>query len=218
MENAFWIERWQKGEIGFHRDVHHASLDAHWGKLNIPAQSTVLVPLCGKSLDMEWLARRGHKVIGAELSGIAVDAFFASQGVEPETRQEGEHIVKSAGPYEIWQGDIFKLPQSALANVAAVYDRASLVAFEPAMQPQYANWLASNSNAAEMLLVALDFDPSEMKGPPFSTPEATVTKLFGKDFAIERLSRTDALELNDPLRKRGLTALVETVHLLRKAK
>lgn len=218
MEHAFWLERWQKGEIGFHRDVYHAALDAHWDKLGAPAQSTVFVPLCGKSLDMEWLARRGHRVIGVELSDIAIDAFFESQGLKPTERQAGDFLVKSAGPYEIWCGDIFTLPQSALESVAAVYDRASMVAFEPAMQPRYAQWLASSLGQAPILLVALDFDQSEMSGPPFSVPEARIDELFAGSFAIERLSRNDALDANGPLRKRGLTGLSETVHLLRKSK
>lgn len=215
MEHSFWLDRWQKGEIGFHRDAYHASLEAHWPNLNIPAGSDVFVPLCGKSLDMKWLAMRGHRVVGAELSEIAVDAFFEGQELSPETRRDGKFIVKSAGPYELWCGDIFELPRSALKNTAAVYDRASLVAFDPGAQQRYAEWLKKYLPGVPILLVALDFDQSEMSGPPFSIPEAQLRSLFADNFTIESLSRTDALALNDPLRKRGLTHLVETIHVLR---
>jgi Thiopurine S-methyltransferase (TPMT). len=36
----------------------------------------VLVPLCGKSLDMDWLLDAGYKVFGIELSNIAIQAFL----------------------------------------------------------------------------------------------------------------------------------------------
>ena len=88
----------------------------------------MFVPLCGKSLDMVWLAQQGHRVIGAELSERAVDDFFAGQGLTPTTRTAASFTVKSAGAYELWCGDIFDLPREAVAGVAGVYDRAALIA------------------------------------------------------------------------------------------
>jgi hypothetical protein len=36
----------------------------------------VWVPLCGKSVDVTWLAVSGHRVLGVELSGVAIDLLF----------------------------------------------------------------------------------------------------------------------------------------------
>lgn len=216
MDASFWLERWQNGDIGFHRDEFHPALNAHWMRLEVPPPATVFVPLCGKSLDMQWLARRGHRILAVELSELAVDAFFAEQRREPSTRREGPFAIKSAGPFEIWCGDIFQLPEAPLATVGAVYDRASLVAFPPRMQSEYAGWLATSLPAAPALIVSLAYDESQMNGPPFSIPERRVRELLEGHYTLEVLERKDALKLNDNLRKRGLTALVETVFLARK--
>ena len=113
-------------------------LQLYWPRLGLEAGSEVFVPLCGRSLDMVWLADQGHRVIGAELSQIAIDEFFAERGFTPATSTNASFNVKSAGPFEIWCGDFFDLPPSATAGVAGVYDRASLIAFPAAMQGRYA--------------------------------------------------------------------------------
>ncbi len=74
---------------------------------------------------MAYLSRCcGHRVIGVELSDVAVDTFFAEQGLEPVAEAVGLLIVKRAGPYEIWCGDI-DLPPSATTDAAVVYDCAA---------------------------------------------------------------------------------------------
>ncbi len=47
----------------------------------LAAGSRVLVPLCGKSVDLLWLVGQGCDVTGVELSEIAVRAFFAEAGI-----------------------------------------------------------------------------------------------------------------------------------------
>ena len=46
------------------------------------------MPLCGKSLDLLWLAAQGHRVLGVEISPLAVDAFFAEQDLTPTVTDE----------------------------------------------------------------------------------------------------------------------------------
>src|SRR5690606_40297026 len=74
----------------FHQATVTPQLERHWDALGLPAGGTVFVPLCGKSLDMAWLAGRGHRVLGVELSEVAVRDFFAGQGlVRSEERRVG---------------------------------------------------------------------------------------------------------------------------------
>jgi len=202
MEASFWHERWEKGDIGFHRDAFHPSLNRHWEKLEVESPAAVFVPLCGKSLDMAWLASKGHRVIGVELSQLAIDAFFESQDLTPTTRIEGEHAVSSAGPFELWCGDVFKLPATLLRNVAAIYDRASLVALPPKIQDFYANWLSTKLPDAPILLVGLSYDDSEMNGPPFSIPQSRIRELFADSYILDVSSDEEVLDANAGLRKR----------------
>jgi thiopurine S-methyltransferase len=217
MDPAFWRERWQKQDIGFHQPSIHDLLRKHWSRLGLAPGSPVFVPLCGKSLDMVWLAEQGHPVIGAELSEIAVDDFFAERGLVPSVRKVAGFLVKSAEAYELWCGDIFELPADAVAGIAGVYDRAALVAFPAELQERYAAKLKELvPPAAPILLVTLAYDSERMTGPPFSVPRASVDRLLADSYAITELECRQALDLNPRFRQRGLSALEECVYLLRR--
>lgn len=211
----FWIERWQKGEIGFHQEGGNDLLPRHWPALELYSGSTVLVPLCGKSLDMVWLAAQGHRVIGVELSPLAVDDFFREQGVEADTRAVGSFTVRTAGPITIWCGDIFDLPADAVKDVAGVYDRAALVAFPSSLQPRYADTLHRVVPDASVLLISLGYPEGQIPGPPFSTPLSQVTKLFRDHYALDVRETRDGLAKSQNLKDRGVTALDEAVYVLR---
>lgn len=217
MDPAFWRERWQNQEIGFHQPDFHELLQKHWPGLEIPADSPVFVPLCGKSLDMVWLAQQGHRVIGAELSELAIDSFFFERGLTPAMRTFGNFTVKSAGPYELWCGDIFEMPREAVGDVAGVYDRAALIALPPALQGRYAAKLKEIvPTPAPILLVTLDYDQSQMSGPPFATPRRQVHDLFAGAYTCTELASRQVLEGHPHFKQRGLTALEECAFLLRR--
>ena len=210
MQSEFWHERWASGRIGFHLDSVNPLLIKGWSELNAAGEGRVLVPLCGKSLDMLWLREQGHEVTGVELSGRACSAFFSEQGVEVQEQQEGDFTVRRMAGLDLYCGDFFSLPQEQFDNVSWVYDRAALVAFPPLMRKQYAETLAAKLpiNVA-MLLVTLEFDG--IKGPPFSVSEQEVHALYSESFTIARLfSKTgsgkggrDETEVVYVLRKKG---------------
>ena len=215
MDHSFWLERWKKQEIGFHQSEFDAALGKYWSRLQVPAGARVFVPLCGKSLDMVWLAQQGYQVVGAELSQLAIEDFFAERGLAPNVNRVDDFSVMSAGPYEIWCGDFFALPQAAVENVEGVYDRAALIALPAELQRRYAAKMTSLLPRAPILLVSLDYDQSEMAGPPFSTPRRTIEALFGDQYACTELVAKDALAGHPHFAQRGLTALTGAVYLLK---
>ncbi|HCP03426.1 MAG TPA: thiopurine S-methyltransferase, partial [Pseudomonas sp.] len=75
MDAAFWHERWQRGEIGFHKASTNPLLQRWWPQLGVDAEAPVWVPLCGKSLDLIWLRSQGHPVRGVELARSALESF-----------------------------------------------------------------------------------------------------------------------------------------------
>lgn len=217
MNPKFWLERWQKNEIGFHAPKVQPALAKYWASLRLGKGATVFVPLCGKSIDMSWLAGQGHRVVGAELSELAVDQFFAEHGLTPSVRPVKSFKVKSADGIEIWCGDFFALDHTALPAFDAAYDRAALVAMPPEMQPRYAAKMAELMPAGSpALLVGLDYDPKEMQGPPFNVSQARVRDLFGPAFDISVIEAKDGLAKSDHLAKRGVTRLEEASYLLRR--
>ena len=210
MEHSFWLDRWQKSDIGFHQAAAHDFLARHWPSLGAAKGSDVLVPLCGKSNDMVWLADHGHAVIGTELAQSAIDQFFAERTRTPATVTEGAFTVSRAGPYALWCGDHLALDPAVTRRIGGVFDRAALVAMPRIMQRPYAEKLAAlTPSGIPVLLVSLDYDPSEMDGPPFPISPDRVEELFAGDFRITLLEKRDGLNASQNLKKRGLTALQE---------
>ena len=217
MDPAFWHDRWDNQDIGFHQADIHPLLPAYWPRLELARDAPVFVPLCGKSLDMVWLAQQGHRVIGAELSQRAIDDFFAERRLTPTTRASGSFTVKSAGPYELWCGDFFDLPREAVTGVAGVYDRAALIALPPSLRERYADTLAALlPPQARILLITLEYEQTQMSGPPFSVPGDQVRALFAANYQLDELECRDVLDGHPHFKQRGLTALQECAYLLQR--
>ena len=217
MDPEFWHQRWQRREIGFHLDHPNPRLVQHWDALEQPPGSRVLVPLCGKSEDLAWLAGRGHPVLGVELSPIAVAEFFAAYRLSPERLRRGPFERQAAGGIEILCGDFFALDREIAGPVDAVYDRAALVALPEPLRRRYAERIAELLPAGGgMLLVTFDYAQHEMAGPPFAVGPEQVWELYAGQFAIEHLDGDDILDAEPRFRERGLSALREQVFRLRR--
>jgi len=166
---------------------------------------------------MVWLAERGYTVVGAELSELAVDEFFAERGVQPDVRETAGFIVKSHDAITLWCGDFFALDRRALPPIDALYDRAALVALPNDMQPRYAAKIAELlPTERQVLLIGLDYNEREMSGPPFAIPQPRVHALFEPDFEVDVIDVRDGLAKADHLVKRGVTRLEETTYILKR--
>ena len=212
MEPDFWRQRWREGRIGFHRADELPSLVRHWPSMALADASTVFVPLCGTSRDMAWLAAQGHRVVGVELVGDALLAFFEAEGLTPESvtiSTEGGSLVRHhAGPYTLFEGNLFDLDAAMLGDVAAIFDRAALVALPPDLRRRYVAHLDRIAPMAEQLLVCLEYGEGEHEGPPFSVDADEVNALYGAARA-KALSRQVLPKDDGPA---GVTVLTEAVY------
>ena len=215
--NANWLQRWEQNNIGWHHEEFNPHLTGHWHRLNMPPETRVLVPLCGKSRDMAWLADQGHSVFGVELSPLAVETFFAEQNLRPERDADPDLESWRAGPFELLCGDIFALTRQRIGDLHAVYDRASLVALNPRQRRHYAELIADLlPSGSRMLLVAMDYDQQQMPGPPFSVSDPEVHTLYDAHFDVEMLDALDLIQDSDRYREKGLTRLIERVYALKR--
>lgn len=197
-----WPARWREGRIGFHEGRVNAQLQGHWASLALPTGSAILVPLCGKALDLGWLADRGHRVVGCELSPLAADAYFRERGREPTRRRIGAFTCWSDGPLAILEGDFFRLDEELLeaaaggGRCAGWWDRAALIALPPPLRAAYVAQLARLlPPTACGLLLSYEYPQQEHEGPPFSVEEEEVRARFAPpDWRpAELLARTDQL-------------------------
>ncbi|SHL86501.1 thiopurine S-methyltransferase [Phytopseudomonas punonensis] len=211
MRESFWLQRWQANQIGFHAKQVNPLLQRHWPALACGPESAVLIPLCGKSLDIAWLASRGHKVIGVELAEVAVAAFFAEQGVRPLITEEGAFKVYRHERVKLLCGDFFALEARHLQDCTLFYDRAALIALPAEMRERYVGHLHSVlPSGSKGLLVTLDYDQALMDGPPFSVSDAEVQGWSGKVWSCELLETQGALERR--FEARGLTRMDERAY------
>ena len=187
MDPSFWQQRWDAKQIGFHEDKPNELLLRHFAKLGLAPGSRVLVPLCGKSLDLGWLLGQGHTVAGIELSRIAVEELFDELGVTPSIEERGSLTLFSFEDIAVFNGNVFDLTPDDLGPVDAIYDRAALVALPAHMRGDYARQLINLSAAAPQLLITVDYEQAATNGPPFSVPGGEIEKLYGERYSIERL-------------------------------
>ncbi|KTD34311.1 thiopurine S-methyltransferase [Legionella moravica] len=215
----FWIELWEQGRTAFHEEEVNPGLIKHWPELKLSTPVTVLVPLCGKSLDMLWLAQQGYQVVGIELCEQAVQQFADEQGLLFHKKEFGQIVQYFNEQFSIWVADIFKLPSSFIPPVDAIYDRAALIALPAKLRATYVNvclnWLKPEG---KILLKTMGYNQEEMQGPPYSVTDEEVQALYKNCEEIRSLSSISrVLDASDHFFVRGLKKVKDTVWCIKKA-
>lgn len=212
MTQVDWWERWNSGRTGFHLPTPNPAL-VHFGH-RLSGARRVLVPLCGKSRDLTFLAEAGHDVLGVEMVERAARAYFADEGVMPLEERDGDRLRLSHGRVSLWVRDIFDVESSALGACEGVYDRAALIALPLEQRVHYAAQLSEFLPfGAQMLLVTTAYPEGALDGPPFSVSPDEVRALYGARWEIEELSRGPAADPPARFVELGLP-LEESVWLL----
>lgn len=210
-DQEIWHNKWANNQIGFHLSDVNPLLSQYWQTLNPKPEDKVLVPLCGKSEDLIYLAERHQSVTGVELSQVAVRAFFAEHLYTPqEIILNNQHTLYEFDELSIYTGDFFTAP---LDNYELIYDRAALIALPQALRSQYAQRLQSVLKpGGKILLISLDYPQEQLQGPPYSVPQAEIEELFA-GMKITRLHQ-DIADQNHRRIQQGLSHFHEEVWLI----
>lgn len=180
---SFWGERWAEGRTAFHQSAVHPTLLGERGAFLGDGPHRVLVPLCGKSWDLPWLADQGHDVVGVEIVRQAVEALFVEHGrtARIENPADAPGIdVYVADRLAVWCSDFFDVPASA-GPFSRVWDRAALVAVPPERRADYIAQLRRLAPGARLWLTTIDYDVGAIPGPPHAVPPAIVHELLAPD-------------------------------------
>ena len=212
MQAQFWFDSWELGGVktSFHRrDIHPYVL-----KYFPPAQlrhKRILVPLCGKTLDMAYFRHHADHVIGVELVEKAIHQFFAEQAL-PYT-QRGNRF--EAERLTIICGDFFTLTRADLGPIDLVYDRAALVALPLPMRRKYIRKVNELLPVGgKQFINTIEYFPL-LDEAPFSITAAEVASYYGRNHAIEHLE-DPTLPEHGMVRKFNLDYLKEHGFLLTK--
>lgn len=245
MDAEFWLKKWKRAEHGWTQKNVNSRLVRYWPEIvGVEQSSAVLVPLCGDSIDLDWLVSTGNQVCGCDLSQDAFGFWSQRQGIGLEevsaenTGSELKHWTVVGGwspglPLQaisethgvdfdslkkphFMSGDFLALRASDLPfQPQAVYDRAALIALSPELRKKYAAQLTTLLTAgARVLLITMSYDQDKMKGPPFSVSDEEVHDLFNAAFDIERLAASSGPDILGSLSERGLDSMDESVFRL----
>ena len=189
MEHEYWHKKWSSGDIAFHQPAPNPLLVAHFDRLSAPKGAQIFVPLCGKTTDIGWLLSQGYRVVGAELSELAVTELFQNLGLTPNVVEKSGLKLFSHDRISIYVGDIFKLTAGLLGRIDLIYDRAALVALPEPLRLKYAAHLMEITRTAPQFLICFDYDQSTMNGPPFSINDAAVESYYAAQYNLTSVAR-----------------------------
>tara|TARA_B100001013_G_scaffold314663_1_gene221275 strand:+ start:558 stop:1214 length:657 start_codon:yes stop_codon:yes gene_type:complete len=213
-----WDLRWREGRIGFHKTEVQPILVQHTKVLLAKNPNRVFVPLCGKSVDLPWLAERVPEVVGNELVPAAVTAFFAEQKLDSNSETMGPLKRYQSGGITVIEGDFFELTPELAGTFPAIYDRAALIALPPQERPDYATRLLSLLEPEGVILLITLHGPQALEqGPPYCVSPKEIAELFGGETNVQRLGRVFHTAETEPLMvRRGLAWLEEHVFCIQK--
>ncbi|WP_444898692.1 thiopurine S-methyltransferase [Microbulbifer sp. VAAC004] len=209
MEATYWHEKWKKNNIAFHEASGNSLLSEFFSQLSLSKGDRVFVPLCGKTRDIAWLLSGGYRVVGAELSEMAVEQLFQEMDITPEVEQIANLKRYKASNIDIYVGDIFDLDMEILQEVDGIYDRAALVALPQDIRPVYAQHLMAMTKVAPQLLISFEYEQSELAGPPFSISSQEIFERYNADYHLKMLASRDV-----PGGLKGLVPAMEVAWLL----
>ena len=181
-----WAERWREDRIGWHVNEVNAVLVAHGDSLlSESEENRVMVPLCGKTLDMVYFAKHRSvaRVVGIDGIQKALDEFIKEQpdlGIQAGEPTEC-FATMHGDKISLLKGDFFQLSTTATgAKFHAVLDRGSLIAIEPTLREAYVKVMGDVVLApgGKILLVTVENENTKREGPPFFMTESDVRQLY----------------------------------------
>lgn len=195
----FWINYWETDTVTWQAPVISPWLEKYMNKFVGEKQRTVFVPLCGKSLDMMLLLEHGHKVVGADCSGIACADFFTENDIPDYVREiiahpDGRRIIRhksTSVPITLYEGDIFDLTTEIVGKIDRVLDRAALVALHPSMiEDQYLPLLVRLMRPGGKMLFASVSELPFPKAPPYVYETQQIEDILQRYFSKDQNARS----------------------------
>lgn len=197
-DNHLWLKFWRDERTDFHQSAVNPLLSKFWSSLELAHGSRIFVPLCGKSLDMIWLALQGHEVIGVELSPVAVEDFFRENGLKPVIRQMGQFTLWSDGKLNILCGDYFALTKADIGQIDTVYDRSALTALPEKIRSLYVAQLRQLvPNTARIFLLTIEDAAENATMKQANGVDEEINTLYSGGFEID-LAYVESMFEHDP--------------------
>ncbi|MGA0556913.1 thiopurine S-methyltransferase [Larkinella sp. VNQ87] len=209
MEKQAWAESWEASNNRFHRQDVHPYVLKHLTPFALMEKS-ILVPLCGRSLDLVYFSQFAERVVGVEQAESVILQFFAENQLAYE--KVGERYISNN--LTIFCKDLFALTPEEVGEINLVYDRASLAALPLPLRVGYLQKMEElTSPGTQYFLTTLEYAP-EMDSAPYSIAPEEVYGYF-PNYLIDHVE-SPAVPHHRLVRRFNLHYLKEHGFLMRK--
>lgn len=205
MDTQFWLDSWYEGgfKTSFHRRDIHPFILRHFPPQALTGRR-ILVPLCGKTLDMEYFRQHAQHVIGVELAENAIHQFFEEQRL---TYQRYDNRFEAEG-LTIICGNFFDISVQNVGKIDMVYDRACLVALPLSMRLQYIKKIHELlPKGGQQFVNTIEYKLSKGE-PPFSVSPDELASYYGLTHQIQHLEAVN-IPNHGLIRRWGLKYVIE---------
>jgi thiopurine S-methyltransferase len=202
-----WDQRWSAGKTAWHKTDVHASLQKYCDEYvlnDIVAGGRILIPLCGKTVDMVFLAKKRPigEVVGIDGISKAIEEFIQEQSSEVEIKKVDP--VQGYGKYQgdkitLLTGDFFNITMDIIGDASTlfdgVWDRGALVAIQPSLREQYIDQIGTfirKPNGKYLIATVVRPNNDITSGPPFSIDETELRRLFGTKSWVDTIQLLDS--------------------------
>lgn len=174
----YWSHRYESGQTPWIINHVHLALEKFFDKLNPGGHpKKVLVPMCGMSVDMSWLADKGMEVIGVDISRQAVTSFVSQSGQDwtvaaaPKLGSDAQTFTRKDGKIKLYCGDVLKFTEKLEGKFDMVYDWFGLHVLNPQKRLIYGKTLKKLLNpGGRLLLEAIAYDKNLLQDENFKPP------------------------------------------------
>jgi len=170
---AYWDAIYREGTPGWDKGRPSPPIVRMIGEKVIPAGSWVCVIGAGKGQEAIALAKAGYRVTAVDFAEEAV------KGVRENAKAAGVEL-------DVQQRDLFTLPTDFRATFHAILEHTCFCAIETTRRAEYVD-VVHACLRENGILFGLFYAHGRNGGPPFTTDEAEVRKLFEPRFTVERL-------------------------------
>lgn len=213
MEPSFWLRSWELG--GFHTSFHRKDIHPYVLQYMPPELiegKNILVPLCGKTVDLMYFAQYANKVIGVEIAEEPIMQFFYENRLQV-THPDATTYV--SGNITILRRSFMELTPEEIGPVDWILDRAALVALPYDMRVEYLLAIDRLSGiGTRQLVITLEYFPI-LDSAPFSITPGEIIRYYGRGHAVQHVE-SPSLPNHGMVRRWKLEYLVEHGFLLTK--
>lgn len=217
MDVSYWKKRWLDGQTGWHENEVHPLLIKYYDFLSLSLKKHFFFPLCGKTLDLDWILSKNHTTTGVEASEIAIKEVENRLKVSFKKAAYQNFTKHTFGNLTLMQGNYFDLDTTLIDPIDVVFDRGAFVAIHPNQRKKYIemyNKLLTHESI--ILLVAYQYNENASTNPPYSLSELQIRALMEPDFDIEICESEEILDIDPKFKERGINVFARNVYKIQK--